>query len=252
MCVRVHAGGPRTGATKELDGADAEEDELDADFVTIARPWLHTNAFHDLTGAEDVLSQLWAHVSDAEYLREGGQGGTLLLLLPRAMPLELLQRAAATVQGAVHAHLSACAPAARTRPATEHSLAWPCRAVRARSRPARSLTPCAWLGAGRGVLEARRVLCVCRRRPEWREARWARAIVCSRRTRPHIFSAAVLPSPRRRLVPGCAADAAVHVEPFHPDAEAVPYRSPTPLLRLFLDSPELLVDGSMSDAASFL
>jgi len=140
------------GATKELDGADAEEDELDADFVTIARPWLHTNAFHDLTGAEDVLSQLWAHVSDAEYLREGGQGGTLLLLLPRAMPLELLQRAAATVQGAVHAHLNA----------------------------------------------------------------------------------------------------AVHVEPFHPDAEAVPYRSPTPLLRLFLDSPELLVDGSMSDAASFL
>ena len=38
----------------------------------------------------------------------------------------------------------------------------------------------------------------------------------------------------------------------HPTASKPSARSPVPLIQLFLDSPTLLVDGSMSDAASFL
>lgn len=39
----------------------------------------------------------------------------------------------------------------------------------------------------------------------------------------------------------------------HPDADKVSQKTPVPLIRLFLDSPDLLVEGgSMGDAAGFL
>ena len=47
-------------------------------------------------------------------------------------------------------------------------------------------------------------------------------------------------------------DAAI-VTGFHPDGETAETRSPVPVVQIFLDSPDLLIDGgSMGDAASFL
>ena len=45
----------------------------------------------------------------------------------------------------------------------------------------------------------------------------------------------------------------VVVTGFHPDDEIVAKRSPVPVVQVFLDSPDLLVDGgSLSDASGFL
>ena len=45
----------------------------------------------------------------------------------------------------------------------------------------------------------------------------------------------------------------VSVTGFHPDAEKAHLRSPVPVVQVFADSPDLLVDGgSMGDAAAFL
>ena len=138
------------GNTEELDGE--EEDELDDDFVSAARPWLHTKAFHDIS-ADDFAEQLWGHVTAANYLLPNGEGGSLLLLLPSRLPLSLFEKVTSTMSSSVAAELNS----------------------------------------------------------------------------------------------------AVVVSGFHADAEQAKNRSPVPVIQLFLDSPDLLVDGgSMSDAASFL
>jgi len=78
---------------------ETEEDELDPDFVSAARPWLHTKAFFDIP-AQGFASTLWGHVSGAAYLQPGGEGGSLLLLLPSRLPLSLFEQ----VGGITHHH----------------------------------------------------------------------------------------------------------------------------------------------------
>ena len=141
------------GATAELDGQGSEDDELDEDFVNMARPWLHTNEYHSVGGTADFAEQVWKLVAKADYLRPTGKGGAMLLLLPDGLPYSLMQTVTNTLKETVHAHVNAEA----------------------------SVTSC------------------------------------------------------------------------HPDATAASARSPTPLIQVFKDSPDLLVDGgSMSDAAGFL
>ena len=139
------------GQTEELDGT--EEDELDEGFVSTARPWLHTKEFHDVACTGEFLPSLWGHVSTADYLQPGGEGGTLLLLLPASMPLSLFDQVTDAVRDGVHASLNG----------------------------------------------------------------------------------------------------EVRVNGFHPDAPSKASKSPVPVLQIFLDTPELFVDGgSMGDAAGFL
>lgn len=145
----------------ELDGPPEEAaqlDELDDEFVDVARPWLHTKAFH-VVGAptgQALASQLWAHVQAADYLRPGGSGGSLLLLFPAlAENRELLESIAASVRAAAE--------------------------------------------ASDAIAEG------------------------------------------------------IQVMGGHPEAEAVTARTPTPLIQLFLDAPDLLVEGGgLQDAAQFL
>jgi len=75
---------------------DEEEDELDEDFVNTARPWLHTKEFFDV-GVDDMAQALWGHMSAAEYLQPNGSGGSLVLLLPATLPLEVFNEVVATV-----------------------------------------------------------------------------------------------------------------------------------------------------------
>ena len=77
------------GKTEELDGT--EEDELDGNFVSAARPWLHTKAFFDVP-AQDFAEELWEHVGSADYLLPDGSGGSLLLLLPSGLPFSLFSQ----------------------------------------------------------------------------------------------------------------------------------------------------------------
>ena len=141
----------------ELNEGDeqAELDELDDDFVAIARPWLHTKGFHvcgAATGLE-LATQVWSHVSAADYLQSGGSGGGLLLLLPGfTADRALFDRVLASVAEAASQSL------------------------------------------GEGV----------------------------------------------------------KVSGGHPSSGVSSLRPPAPLLQIFLDSPDLLVDGSLSDAAALL
>ena len=67
-----------------------EDEELDEDFVSTARPWLHAKAFHDVTcEPADFTSTIWKQISDSEYLKPNAEGGTLLLLLPTQLPYSL-------------------------------------------------------------------------------------------------------------------------------------------------------------------
>lgn len=140
------------GATKELDGEDAEEDELDEGFVKTARPWLHTEEFYDVQVA-DFPEQLWAHLNGADYLKPSAKGGAMLLLLPSRLPYSLFQQVTATVRDGVASHVNS----------------------------------------------------------------------------------------------------EVTVSGYHPDSDQKAAQTPVPVIQVFLDSPDLLIDGgSMSDAASFL
>ena len=81
---------------------DEEADELDDDFVSTARPWLHSKSFHDVAcEPTDFAEQLWAHVEVASYLRPDGGGGSLLLLLPSELPLSLFQSITESVAAGV-------------------------------------------------------------------------------------------------------------------------------------------------------
>lgn len=141
------------GTTEELDGPTEEEDELDEDFVSEARPWLHAKAFHDITGEAGFTQRMWNYVVESDYLQQGGKGGTLLLLLPSRLPYSLFSEVTDDTMAAVQKHVNADI-----------------------------------------------------------------------------------------VIAGC-----------HPDAPAKQNQAPVPLLRIFLDSPDLLVEGgSMSDAAGFL
>lgn len=102
MLVQLELGG-----TAELDGAE-EDDELDEDFVNTARPWLHAKAFHDIACDPPAFSEtLWAHVEGADYLRPGGAGGTMLLLLPSALSLSLFEAVTESVANGVSANVNA-------------------------------------------------------------------------------------------------------------------------------------------------
>ena len=131
-----------------------EDEELDDDFVTTARPWLHAKAFHDVTcKPNEFTAKLWQHVCDAKYLEPDAEGGTLLLLLPTQLPYSLFDEVVQSVRKGVQSNLNG--------------------------------------------------------------------------------QVAVL---------GC-----------HPDATSSSEKAPVPLIRLFLDSPDLLIEGgSMGDAAGFL
>lgn len=73
-------------------GRDLEEDDmdnktyLDAEFVKKGRPWLHVQEYCGCSGA-GLAEQLWSKISAAEYLAPGKRGGSLMLLLPKNMPL---------------------------------------------------------------------------------------------------------------------------------------------------------------------
>lgn len=142
------------GNTEELDGPQEEDDELDEDFVNTARPWLHAKAFHDIACEPAAFGErMWSCILDADFLAEGGVGGTVLLLLPSQLPLSLFERITASVSSSITTHLNG-----------------------------------------------------------------------------------------KVTVTGC-----------HPDCVKAHERTPVPLLRIFLDDPQLLVEGgSMGDAASFL
>jgi len=95
-----------------------EEDELDADFVNAARPWLHTKAFFDVS-AQGFAEVVWGHVSAADYLLPAGEGGSLLLLLPSRLPLSLFERVADTVRSEVATHVNADAVVSGCHPDAE-------------------------------------------------------------------------------------------------------------------------------------
>ena len=83
----------------ELNEQDDELDELDNDFVQVARPWLHSKAFFDVE-VDNMVTSLWSHLDGAEYLKTDGNGGTLILLMPSAMPFALLETVADSVSAA--------------------------------------------------------------------------------------------------------------------------------------------------------
>ena len=103
------------GSTMELDGV---EDELDDGFVSAARPWLHTKAFFAIE-APDFSQALWQQISGAEYLQPGGAGGSLLLLLPSALPLTLFEQVAESVRRGVATDLNPAVVVSGYHPDTE-------------------------------------------------------------------------------------------------------------------------------------
>lgn len=78
---------PEMLVTLEL-GDEPEEgenaNEIDSEFVDMARPWLHTKAFGviDAPSQPEIAQSLWNEMMGAEFLRE--EGGSLLLLIPAA------------------------------------------------------------------------------------------------------------------------------------------------------------------------
>ena len=90
------------GVTEELDGQLPEDEELDDDFVNTARPWLHAKAFHDISCEPANFGQtMWSYIEQADFLQEGGSGGTVLLLLPSQIPLGLFEQVAASVGSSI-------------------------------------------------------------------------------------------------------------------------------------------------------
>ena len=65
-------------------GDEDGEPEEDDDFVSAARPWLHTDGFAVVQGASHVelCEQIWENLSGADCLKTGG--GSFLLLVPDA------------------------------------------------------------------------------------------------------------------------------------------------------------------------
>lgn len=84
------------GASPVLD----EDDELDEDFVNAARPWLHTKAFFDVP-VNGLADAMWEQMEAATFLRPEGEGGSLVLLLPSALPMPLLDDICKTVKKVV-------------------------------------------------------------------------------------------------------------------------------------------------------
>ena len=68
-----------------LNGGEEAAEEEDDEFVTVGRPWLHTNAFQLATGTTPAaLGQaVWEHATSAGFLAPGGGGGGLLVLVPQ-------------------------------------------------------------------------------------------------------------------------------------------------------------------------
>jgi hypothetical protein len=86
--------------------ADGDAEDLDDDFVQAARPWLHTKSFHDVTDASQFSQRVWSPMAEADFLREDGEGGALLVLLPPALPLSLFEQITASVRASVHGNIN--------------------------------------------------------------------------------------------------------------------------------------------------
>ena len=99
---------------------DDDDDELDPDFVNTARPWLHTKAFFDVA-AQDFTQTLWEHVSSAEYLQPGDEGGSLLLLLPSRLPLSLFHQVTDAVSEGAATHVNSAVVVTGCHPDAEEA-----------------------------------------------------------------------------------------------------------------------------------